>query len=226
MLGATGSGKSLLLEALVGKLPLVAGKRVVGERWLQMLHWDQSARAACDLEDETPVDFVTRLTGGGADDDAILSLLDGVGVDRFAARRPVGCLSSGERTMTALCALGAAPKHLLVLDEPMAFLGTAAVETIAAALSPERWPGAILYTASSRAAAEALKPTHLAVVAGGRVTVHDRPPEPEDWDELEKDEEAVAGAGSVAAEALKPDEVADPGLDDEGTPSTKRKRDS
>ena len=182
LLGANGSGKSTLLAGLAGKIEAVAGSREKGERWLQMLHWEQAARDACDPEDETPLEFVTRLSGGSTDVSTVLAMLDGVGVDRFAARRPCGCLSSGERTLTALSALCVAPKHILLLDEPTAFLGATAVQAFAEALSPERWPGGTLvFTASNRAAAEMLRPTHTAMISGGHVVLHERPPCDADW---------------------------------------------
>ena len=181
----TAFAESTLLAGLAGKLPLSAGTRVVGERWLQVLHWDSSQRDACDAEDETPLEFVMRLASGSADESQVLALLDGIGVDQFAARRPIGCLSSGERTMTALTALCIAPKHLLLLDEPHAFLGAAAVRVLAEALSPERWPGTLVCACSSRAAAEALRPTQVAMLLDGRVVLKERPPCEEDWAALE-----------------------------------------
>ena len=183
LMGRNGSGRSALLSALAGKLKCSIGTRTVGERWLQLLHWDQSARDLPAEEDETPTDFILRLAGSSAagEESTVLAMLNDVGIDRFAARRPVGCLSSGERTLTALTALCFAPKHLLLLDEPFAFLGAAAVERLAEALSPARWQGTLVYTTTSRAAAESLQPSCFAVVGKGRVVLHDRPPCDADW---------------------------------------------
>lgn len=186
VLGTNGAGKSTLLAGLAGKTTLASGQRALGERWLQILHWEQSARDDIDPEDETAAQFVMRLCNGSADEASVLALLKGVGIDEFAARRDVGCLSSGERTLAALCGLCAAPKHLFILDEPTGFLGAAAVQTVAEALSPEKWPGTLVCTASSnRAFASSLQPNRVAVCAGGKVVLHDRPPCDADWAEVE-----------------------------------------
>lgn len=198
--------ESTLLAGLAGKLPLSAGSLTLGERWLQSLHWDSSHRDACDAEDETPLDFVLRLACGSVDESRVLALLDGIGVDRFAARRPIGCLSSGERTLTALTALCIAPKHLLLLDEPHAFLGAAAVQVLADALSPERWPGSLVFACSSRPAAEAFRPTQVALITDGRVIMKERPPCEEDWAEAvagSKRKEEATPADTAAAKKIK-----------------------
>ena len=164
--GVTGAGKSLLLRALAGRLRPCTGTRSTG-RFVQLLYWDDSLRTS-DLEDvETPLEFVVRL--GGGDDAACAEVLSSIGIDRFAARRPRSSLSSGERTLLTIAALAVAPKHLLLLDEPAAFLGRAAIDMLAEALDPERWPGALVFASSSPHLREALRPTHVAIVHGGRV---------------------------------------------------------
>ena len=170
--GVTGAGKSLLLRALAGRLRPCTGTRSTG-RFVQLLYWDDSLRTS-DLEDvETPLEFVVRL--GGGDDAACAEVLSSIGIDRFAARRPRSSLSSGERTLLTIAALAVAPKHLLLLDEPAAFLGRAAIDTLAEALAPERWPGALVFASSSPHLREALRPTHVAIVHGGRVELHECP---------------------------------------------------
>ena len=170
--GVTGAGKSLLLRALAGRLRPCTGTRSTG-RFVQLLYWDDSLRTS-DLEDvETPLEFVVRL--GGGDDAACAEVLSSIGIDHFAARRPCSSLSSGERTLLTIAALAVAPKHLLLLDEPAAFLGRAAIDTLAEALAPERWPGALVFASSSPHLREALRPTHVAIVHGGRVELHECP---------------------------------------------------
>lgn len=120
LLGRNGAGKSTLLAGLAGVLRPSAGVREVGERWLQLAFWRQTDRALLH-DDEDPLQFIARV-GGGAEAAHGLELLESAGLDRFAARRPCSCLSSGERTLVALCALAVAPRHVLLLDEPGAFL--------------------------------------------------------------------------------------------------------
>ena len=164
--GVTGAGKSLLLRALAGRLRPCTGTRSTG-RFVQLLYWEDSLRSS-DLADvETPLEFVVRL--GGGDDAACAEVLSSIGIDHFAARRPCSSLSSGERTLLTIAALAVAPKHLLLLDEPAAFLGRAAIDMLAEALDPERWPGALVFASSSPHLREALRPTHVAIVHGGRV---------------------------------------------------------
>lgn len=175
LLGVTGVGKSTLLHALAGRLRPRAGTRTVG-RLVQTLYWDQTAREGCggaDPDAEVPLDFLVRL--GGGDDATCEAALASVGIDGLAARRPTACLSSGERTLLMLAALSTAPKHLLLLDEPAAFLGRAAVDALGAALAPEVWPGALVFTSSSAHCCEALRPTHVAHVAHGRVRLAPSP---------------------------------------------------
>jgi ABC-type transport system involved in cytochrome c biogenesis ATPase subunit len=178
VLGPTGAGKSLLLRALAGHVAPSCGSRTAG-RWVQLLHWDTSSREAVDGDGESPLDLMTRLVGGDAAD--ALAQLDALGIDRFAARRPCVCLSSGERTLVALAPLAAAPKHLLLLDEPAMFLGRAAFTAVADALAPARWPGALVFTSSSRELCDALEPTHVVRIVDGKVHSLSRPPRDEDF---------------------------------------------
>lgn len=204
LLGANGSGKSTLLHGLSGRLRPQAGRRTVG-RFVQMLLWDQSFRDDAQDEEENPIQFVQRLAGGGADDDAALDVLTSIGLDQWAARRPCCCLSSGERTLVALAALALAPKNLLLLDDPTNFLGAAAAEVVADALSPERWDGTIVLASPNRKFCEALRPTHVAHLRGGQVRLFERPPCDADWSidwsqDVEPEEgEAASSASRVAA---------------------------
>ena len=178
LLGANGAGKSTLLHGISGRLRPREGRRVVG-KFLQLLLWEQAQRDDLVEEEESPLDFFVRVSGGGTGEESALSALGDLGIDRFAAHRSCDCLSSGERTMMALGALGLAPKHLLLLDEPAAFLGAAAIAKVAEALAA--WPGAVVFCSGSRALCDALQPTRVARVHGGTLHLHDRPPVEADW---------------------------------------------
>ena len=149
-----------------------------------------------------------RLSSGGlASPGEALSLLEeGAGLDKFAALRPCGCLSSGEKTRLALCSVAFAPRHLLLLDEPSAFLSANAVESLAASLAPEAWPGTLVVATNDRATADALHATHTLLIAKGAVTMHARPPNDADW-------EWLAAAPSRASPAGAEDEEQAPDRD-------------
>jgi len=200
LIGPTGAGKSTLMRALSGAIRPRSGQRF-GARWLQQLSWDQTSREALNSDEDTPLNFLGRLLGG--DEVDVLSLLDTLGIDRFAAARPCCCLSSGERTLVTLAALTHAPKHLILLDEPAAYLGPAALETLALTLGPDKWPGSLVFATGSRYLCTALQPTHTAIVWGGAVRLLERPPMDADFvfEEAEAGAEAEseAGAGSVGA---------------------------
>ena len=198
VIGNVGAGKSTLLKALSGQLPIASGTRTA-MKWLQLLYWDASSREAFDPEEEEPLGFVRRLSAGALDENGALELLDTIGIDKFAARRPCGCLSSGERTRLAQCTMAVSPKHLFLLDEPCTFLGATAIESLGVTLSPENWPGGTLVYASN-VALPCLQPTHTAIVLNGRVTIHERPPSEEDWDALKK---AAVKAEAQAVEATE-----------------------
>ena len=174
--GSTGAGKSLLLLALSGRVRPLTGARTVG-RFVQLLLWNHAAQQSGTIDpasEDTPLDLLMRL--GGGDDVTCLATLEAIGIDHLASRRPHASLSSGERTLLMFAALTAAPRHLLLLDEPAAFLGRAAINGLAAAISPERWPGALVFASSSPYCCEAFRPTHIAHIERGHVRLVACPP--------------------------------------------------
>lgn len=199
LLGHIGAGKSTLLHALAGKIKIASGT-LQRMKFLQLTHWDASKSRDMDEDEETPLGFVLRLAGGAVDEEEALAMLNGIGVDKWAARRPCGCLSAGERTRTAQCSLALAPRHLLILDEPSAFLGSAAVESLAATLAPGAWAGALVFATSSRATADALQPTHTAILAGGSLELHDGAPTADDFAALDAAPSLAAAAARDAEE--------------------------
>ena len=205
VLGPTGSGKSTLLRALAGRLPPSAGTRQ-SARWLQLLLWEANAsREALNTEDETPLQFVERLSGGSLEDAA--TLLDSIGIDKWAVHRPCSCLSSGERTLVALAGLALVPKSLLLLDDPTVFLGSAAVKQVAAALAPDRWNGTLVCASQDRFFSEALHATHVAHLnADGSIELLEHAPREDDFARArgEPSHEGNSACASKLAQALQP----------------------
>jgi len=179
VLGPAGSGKSALLAGIAGRLRPLAGTRSTARR-LQMLFWDTTVRDdSLNIENESPLDFLVR--HGGGDDASCEEILSSISIDPHAARRPLTCLSSGERTLLTIATLAAAPKHLLIFDEPAAFLGHAFIDVVTEALAPSRWPGALVFTSSTWHCCEALQPTHIGHIAGDHLHVVQRPLQKEDF---------------------------------------------
>ncbi|GAA2079064.1 hypothetical protein GCM10009821_18890 [Aeromicrobium halocynthiae] len=120
--GPSGSGKSTLAATLLGFLPPVSG-RVGGV---------DPCRIGLLAQDETVLDTTVRenlrVADPGADDEAMLAVLDRAGLGTFVRSLPQGLdtavgesgsrLSGGERQRLALARLLLADHDVLVLDEP------------------------------------------------------------------------------------------------------------
>jgi ATPase subunit of ABC transporter with duplicated ATPase domains len=152
VLGANGSGKTSLLQALLGRLPLAAGERwfgpgvVVGEL-------DQ-ARGAFLGERELLRAF-SDATGLLPQDARSLLAKFGLGADHVA--RAASTLSPGERTRAQLAVLMATGVNCLVLDEPTNHLDLPAIEQLEQAL--DRFPGTVLLVTHDRRLLEAVRVT-------------------------------------------------------------------
>ena len=161
--GANGSGKSTLLAALLGRLPLDAGRArlgpgvVVGEidqargRFLGSEPLLEAFGVA--VHDLLPADVRTLLAKFGLVADHVL--------------RPAATLSPGERTRAALALLQARGVNLLVRDEPTNHLDLPAIEQLEEAL--EAYRGTLLLVTHDRRTFEAVRTTRRLHVEAGRV---------------------------------------------------------
>ena len=147
--GPNGSGKTTLLRALLGELPLAAGRRRLGSGTV-VGELDQGRKAFLTPEPvlaafrELPIPEARSLLakfGLGADD-----------VERSAAS-----LSPGERSRAALALLVARRVNCLVLDEPTNHLDLPAIEELERALA--EFPGAVVLVTHDRRFLDAFEPT-------------------------------------------------------------------
>ena len=150
--GRNGTGKSTLLGALLGTLPLAAGNRTFG------------ARAVLGELDQRRLVFSQEETLAGAfpsaakmPPEAARTLLAKFGLGADDVLRPVRSLSPGERTRAALALLTARGVNCLVLDEPTNHLDLPAIEELEAAL--EGYTGTALLVTHDRRLLEAFHPT-------------------------------------------------------------------
>jgi thiol reductant ABC exporter CydD subunit len=151
LVGASGSGKSTVLSALLRFITPVAGEMVVGGRstaaltvaqwrsqfaWLPQRPYLFSATLAENL----------RLGAPEATDVALHRALEAVGLEEMVTHLPGGLLtrigqggltlSAGERQRVALARALLSPAPILLLDEPTASLDPSTVARIAGALAP------------------------------------------------------------------------------------------
>ena len=147
--GKNGTGKTTLLDALLGRLPLVAGARwqgpgvVLGE-----LEQDRAA-----LSGERPLLDVFR----DFDTETARTLLAKFGLGAADVLRVASSLSPGERTRAGLALLAARGVNCLVLDEPTNHLDVEAIEELERALAG--YDGTVLLVTHDRRFLEAFAPT-------------------------------------------------------------------
>ncbi|WP_372791126.1 ATP-binding cassette domain-containing protein [Paraconexibacter sp.] len=135
--GPNASGKSTVLAALAGALPLAAG-----ERWqaanvrVAVLGQDRDGLS----EDRPLAAAVAELAG--VEDQVARAALGAFGLGADHADRSAATLSSGERTRAELAVIGALGAGVLLLDEPSNNLDVESLEVLEAALAG--WGGAVV----------------------------------------------------------------------------------
>ena len=167
--GPNGSGKSTLLAALLGRVPLAAGRSALGPG-VVVGEVDQARRLFLG-EDPLPRAFGAEVPDWPDADVRTLLAKFGLRADHVA--RPVSSLSPGERTRAALALLQARGVNLLVLDEPTNHLDLPAIEQLEQALSD--YAGTLLLVTHDRRMLQAVPTTRHLSVDAGRVT-EDRGP--------------------------------------------------
>jgi ATPase subunit of ABC transporter with duplicated ATPase domains len=164
IVGANGSGKTTLLRALLGRVPLAAGRRrlgpgvVVGEIGQGRDEFDGHA---------TLLDGFMARTGTEAAGDA-RSVLAKFGLGAEHVLRPPGSLSPGERTRATLAALQARGVNLLVLDEPTNHLDLPAIEQLELAL--QGYAGTLILVTHDRRLLDAVGIDRVVDVVDGVVS--------------------------------------------------------
>jgi ATPase subunit of ABC transporter with duplicated ATPase domains len=127
VVGANGAGKSTLIRALVGDLPLAAGRRHLGNAVV----FGELTQAR-DLFHGPLLDDFTALSGLTRTDARTHLAKFALGVDDVD--RAASSLSPGERTRAALALLSARGVNCLILDEPTNHLDLEAIEELETAL--------------------------------------------------------------------------------------------
>ena len=163
IVGPNGGGKTTLLGALLGRLPLVAGERWLGPS-VVVGELDQ-ARRRLDPQRRL-LDGFLAATGSTVADARTLLAKFGLLADHV--ERPVAQLSPGERTRVVLALFAAIGVNCLVLDEPTNHLDLPAIEQLEQAV--DGFEGTLLLVTHDRRLLEAVAVDRILDVADGRVT--------------------------------------------------------
>ncbi len=169
--GDNGSGKTTLLAALLGRLPLTAGRQSLGTR-VQLGVLDQRRRL---LDDEASVLDVVRRelgpdprTGRPWPIARVRTLLAKFGFGAEHVDRPARSLSMGERTRALMALFQGRAVNTLVLDEPTNHLDVTAIEQLEAAVAA--FSGTVLVVSHDESLLSGIRLTHRWHVADGTVT--------------------------------------------------------
>jgi ATPase subunit of ABC transporter with duplicated ATPase domains len=141
--GPNGSGKTTILHALLGRIPLAAGTRYVGPGAVLGELDQERARFSGP---ESLLDAFCREADVPSDEARTLLAKYGLGADDVL--RPAESLSPGERTRAAVALLVVRGVNCLLLDEPTNHLDLPAIEELEAAL--ERYDGTVLLVTHDR----------------------------------------------------------------------------
>ena len=157
--GRNGSGKSTLLLAILGVVPLAAGRRRVGPG-VEIGDLDQ-VRARFTTPEPLLDAFgaATGLLPGEA-----RTLLAKYGLGTAHVTRPAASLSPGERSRAQLAVLAATGVNCLVLDEPTNHLDLPAIEQLEVVL--DHYPGTVVLVTHDRSLLERFRPTVVIDVEG------------------------------------------------------------
>ena len=130
LLGPNGTGKSTVIDALLGRLPLAAGERWLGPGVVV----GELGQSRTGFAGEAPlIDGFTAVLG--LDVAPARSLLAKFGLGADHVRRSSASLSPGERTRAELAVFQARGVNFLVLDEPTNHLDLPAIEQLEEALA-------------------------------------------------------------------------------------------
>jgi ATPase subunit of ABC transporter with duplicated ATPase domains len=162
--GANGSGKTTMLDALLGRIQLDEGSAALGPSVIV----GEIDQARGEFTGGEPLIDAFRSAVPSLEPAEARTLLAKFGLRSGHVLRKVHSLSPGERTRAALAVLQARGVNLLVLDEPTNHLDLPAIEQLESALAS--YTGTLLLVTHDRRMLEAVTTTRRLDVAGGQVT--------------------------------------------------------
>jgi heme ABC exporter ATP-binding subunit CcmA len=176
VLGANGAGKTSVLRACAGLLPVTSGEAVVlgvdlrtdrvhVRRRVGLLGHDPALYD--ELSAIENVRFAVRAAGLG--DGRVDAALDRLGLVGRLRRTPVMRMSAGQRRRTALAALVARDVELWLLDEPHAGLDAEARALVGSLVTEVAARGATVVLTSHEPELAVPLADRIALMSGGRI---------------------------------------------------------
>jgi ATPase subunit of ABC transporter with duplicated ATPase domains len=163
VVGPNGGGKTTLLNALLGRVPLTSGERWMGPG-VVVGELDQGRlRLAATKPLVASFPAATGLLVAEA-----RTLLAKFGLGANEVGRSLASLSPGERTRALLALLAARGVNTLVLDEPTNHLDLPAIEQLEQAIGT--FEGTLLLVTHDRALLDTVETTRVIDVVDGRVS--------------------------------------------------------
>jgi ATP-binding cassette, subfamily F, member 3 len=164
ILGSNGTGKTTLLQCLLGKLQPDTGSVTIGSG-VKIGYFDQLLR---DLDlSKSPMEAI-RIPGVDHNDLQRRNYLAAFGITGTMAQQPLASLSGGERNRTMLAWLSAQNVNFLVMDEPTNHLDLWSREALQHAIAA--YDGTVLLVTHDRYLVNAIA-QNLIVISNGQAKV-------------------------------------------------------
>src|SRR3954447_19104806 len=158
LVGPNGTGKTTLIDAIVGRRPLDDGRLRTGHN-VKLGYLSQHAEELEGGGARTPLEAAIKRTG--LTPNQVRSLLGRFLFSGEEAEKPLGGLSGGERRRLSLAILVQSGANVLILDEPTNHLDVESREALEDAL--RSFPGTVLLVSHDRALLDAVGSRTIAV---------------------------------------------------------------
>ncbi len=171
IVGPNGSGKTTMLGALLGEIPLTEGAQRIGPsvRIGRLEQARTQLARSLGTDEQTTLQAFQHASGLAVSEARTLLAKFGVGAEHV--HRRVESLSPGERTRLVLAMFTAVGCNCLVLDEPTNHLDLPAIEQIEEAV--DTFPGTVLLVSHDRVLLQRIRRTRTVELREGLV-VSDR----------------------------------------------------
>jgi ATPase subunit of ABC transporter with duplicated ATPase domains len=165
LVGANGGGKSTLLKAILGQLPISSGKIVTGIGL--NIYW--AGQNTEELDEFQTLKDALLAANPDLETRELFALLASLGLPKDPTRA-IGTLSGGQRTRLSLARLSVTKAQLLILDEPTNNLDIDAIQALEKLLL--EFTGTIIFASHDRKLLENVA-TKTLEIPSLKLEVHD-----------------------------------------------------